>query len=82
MRLVLKRVERKSAKQPENHDTTKYVRKNWSIFVAYYVVTSLAVGLAIAVAMFAFAVLGISRRGNDKSMPVTTPRSSQWPFLA
>ncbi len=70
MKLVLKRVEQKSAKPPENHDATKYVLKNWSLFVAYYVVMSLAVGLTIAVAMFAFAVLGVSKRGNHKPMPV------------
>jgi len=70
MNLAFKTVEQRSDRQPENRDTTKYVRKNWSIFVAYYVVTSLAVGLGIAVALFVFAVLGISKRGNHKPIPV------------
>jgi hypothetical protein len=70
MKFVLKTVEQKSGKQPANHDTTEYVRKNWSIFVAYYLVTSLAVGLGIAVAMFVFAVLGISKHGNHRPLPV------------
>ena len=67
---MLKTVDQISEPQPENHDTTKYVRKNWSIFVAYYVVSSLAVGLGIAVAMFVFAVLGVWKHGNPKPMPV------------
>lgn len=70
MKLVLKRVEQESAKPPENHEATKYVRKNWSLFVTYYVLTSFVVGLGIAVAMFVFAVLGVSKRGNHKPMPV------------
>jgi hypothetical protein len=70
MKLVLKTVEQKSENQPANRDTTQYVRKNWSIFLAYYVVASLAVGLGIAMAMFLFAVLGISKRGNRKPLPI------------
>jgi hypothetical protein len=70
MKFVLQTVEQQSKRQPGNHDTTKYARKNWSIFAAYYAVSSLAVGLGIAVAMFVFAVLGVSKHGNHKPMPV------------
>ena len=70
MKFVLKTVDQKSEKQPENQETTQYVRKNWSIFVAYYVVTSLAVGFVIAAALFPFLTLDHSKQGKHKPIPV------------
>jgi hypothetical protein len=73
MKLVLKTVEQRSDKHPENHDATKFVRKNWSIFVAYYVVTSFAVGLGITMAMFLFAAFDHSKHPKHKPLPVHAP---------
>lgn len=70
MKFVLRRVAEKGETQPEGRDPTKYVRKSWVISVAYYAATSLAVGLGLAVMMFGFAVLGVSKRGNRRPMSV------------
>ncbi len=47
MKFVLKTV-KQSQRQPENRDPTRYVRKHWSLFVAYYVATSVTIGIGIA----------------------------------
>lgn len=73
MKFVLKTVAQKSERQPENHDKTQYVRKNWSIYVAYYVLTSLAVGLGIGAALFIFALFDGSNHGKQKPIPVHAP---------
>ena len=73
MRFVLKTVPQKSERQPEKHDATQYVRKNWSIYFAYYVITSLAVGVGMAAALFVFALFDGSKHGIDKPLPVHAP---------
>jgi hypothetical protein len=60
-------VQHAGAEQP-NRDTTKYVRRNWIAFAAYYAAASLAAGLCIAGSMFLFAVLGLSK--HERPMPV------------
>src|ERR1019366_7067401 len=44
MKIALTTVGQTDEEQPKNRDTTKYVRKSWTIFAASYVVASLAVG--------------------------------------
>ncbi len=70
MKFLLKTVKQKSEKQPENRDTTQYVRKHWSILIGYYVLTSLAVGFGIAAAMFLILALDGSKHGKHKPVPV------------
>jgi hypothetical protein len=70
MKFVLKAVNPKGEAQPANRDTTRYVRKHWSIFLAYYVVTSVAVGVGLGAAMLVFAALNVSTRGSHKPIPV------------
>jgi hypothetical protein len=68
MEFVLKTVERKGDK-PENRDKTQYVRKNWSIFSVYYLVTSSAVGCFIGMTMFLFLIFDHSN-GRHQPIPV------------
>jgi hypothetical protein len=70
MKIVLKTVGQANEEQPKSRDTTKYVRRNWIIFAAYYVAASLTLGLGIAAVMFLFLVLGISKHGRRKPIPV------------
>ena len=70
MRLTLRTVKPQRETQPENRDTTRYVRKHWSIFVVYYVATSVALGVGMAAAMALFLALDPSRHGNRKPIPV------------
>jgi hypothetical protein len=77
MRLFIATVEQTPDKQHACQNTTKYVRKSWSVFVAYYFVTSLAVGFGITVAMFLFAAFDGSKLRNHKPLPDHAP----WLFL-
>jgi hypothetical protein len=70
MAFALETIAQKNDKQPVSRDTTKYVRRNWSVFVAYYLGTSIAVGFGVAAAMLIFAVPDFSKHGNQKPMPV------------
>jgi hypothetical protein len=54
-------------------DPTPYVRKHWSIYLAYYLVTSVAIGAGVAVAMLAFAIFGDSKHGSHKPLPDRAP---------
>ena len=70
MNLAFKAVGRINEQQPKILETTKYVRKDWVIFAAYYAASSSAVGLGVAATMFLFAALGVSKHGNHKPMPI------------
>lgn len=70
MKLVLKTIERTGAGQPENRDTTPYVRKNWGIFVAYYAATSSALGFVIVAALSLFVFFDHPPDGRHPRMPV------------
>ncbi len=70
MEIVLKTVGQTNEERLKDLDTRKYVRKSWIIFTAYYVATSLAVGLGIAATMFLFLALDDSKRGKHKPIPV------------
>jgi hypothetical protein len=52
---------------------TQYVRKNWSIYLAYYVVTSLTVGLGLTAMLLVFAVFDDSKHGDHEPLPAHAP---------
>jgi hypothetical protein len=70
MKIELKAVGPAVPEQSQILDTTKYVRKSWSIFTGYYLATSLAVGFGIAATLFLFSALDDSKRGRHKPLPV------------
>jgi len=69
MKFALKTV-KQSEKPSENRDMKLYVRKNCGTFAAYYAVTSLVAGFAIAAAVFLFIVSDQSKHGKHKSIPI------------
>jgi hypothetical protein len=70
MRFVLKTVRQTDQEQPQNRETTKYVRKNWVVFVAYYAATSLALGFGLSAMIFIYLVLGVGGHGQHQHKPV------------
>jgi hypothetical protein len=70
MKYGLKTVLQNGDQPPENRDPTEYVRKNWSVFLAYDLVTSVALGFLIPAAFSLFSVFDHSKRPVRKPVPV------------
>ena len=70
MKFALATVGQTTEKQSPSFDPTKYVRKNWLIFAAYDLATSLVVGLSIVAMLFLFSALDDSEHGKHKPVPV------------
>lgn len=54
-------------------DPTKYVRRNWSIFVAYYLGTSLALGIGLMAGMLGIELSKASKGARRNPLPAHNP---------
>jgi len=70
MNTVLNPVGLTKAGPPPDRDPTKYVRKHWLIFAAYYAATSSAVGLGIVVMLVLSSALHNSKHGKLKPIHI------------
>jgi hypothetical protein len=62
MKLALKTIAQSDARQ---RDSARYVRKGWSVYLAYYLVISAAIGIAITAALLLIAFLDDSTSGRN-----------------
>jgi hypothetical protein len=63
MKLALKTVAQNNVRQP---DSARYVRKSWSVYLAYYLLMSAAIGIAITTALLLIALLEDSTPGRNE----------------